>query len=405
MSIVRIAALACVAVAAAGSAAAQGADKCAALAGTVIAKAQIGIPSGDAKIASAEAAAIAATMAAPEPTVSYCKVLGAIAPIDPAATPIQFQINLPAQWNARAVQYGGGGYNGVLITGLAPLRDSPPDLTPPLARGFMTYGTDSGHDGAKLPEIMAFALNDEALENFAHASYKKVRDVAVALAKTYYARAPEKIYFFGGSEGGREGLTMAQRYPADFDGIVSVVPVINWVGLQFSGTRTGLAQRDGGWISPAKVKVIHQAVLAACDKADGLADGIISRPDACLKSFDAKTLRCPDGKDSGETCLSDAQLKVAETIRMRFEFPTRSLTASRPTPPGTGAARISPTAWWRGRRGRRRRCSRCSRRANRRATGTTAPVPCVTSSRATPTRIRATSPPPPTRNRRRRFPR
>jgi Tannase and feruloyl esterase len=321
MSVTRITALACAAMFVAASAAAQGPDKCTALAGTVIAKAQIGLPSGDAAIASAAPATIAATMAAPEPAVSYCKVLGAIAPIDPNAPPIQFQVNLPVQWNARAVQYGGGGYNGVLITGLAQLRDSPPDLAPPLTRGFMTYGTDSGHDGAKLPEIMAFALNEEALENFAHAAYKKVRDVAVAVARTYYGRAPEKLYFFGGSEGGREGLTMAQRYPADFDGIVSVVPVINWVGLQFSGTRTGLVQRDGGWLSPAKVKVIHQAVLAACDKADGLADGIVSRPDVCVKTFDAKTLRCPDGKDSGESCLSDEQVKVAETIRQRFEFP------------------------------------------------------------------------------------
>src|SRR5262245_718232 len=321
MSITRIAAVVFAVALSAASAAAQDTDKCAALAGTVIASGQIGLPSGDATVASAAPATIAATMAAPEPAVSYCKVFGAIAPIDPKAPPIQFQINLPVQWNARAVQYGGGGFNGVLITGLAQLRDSPPDLAPPLTRGFMTYGTDSGHDGAKLPEIMAFALNDEALENFAHASYKKLRDVAVALARSYYGRAPEKIYFFGGSEGGREGLTMAQRYPADFDGIVSVVPVINWVGLQFSGTRSGLAQRYGGWLSSAKVKAIHQAVLAACDKADGLADGIVSRPEACVKTFDAKKLRCPDGMDSGGSCLSDTQIKAAETIRQRFEFP------------------------------------------------------------------------------------
>src|SRR4029079_9277307 len=216
---------------------------------------------------------------------------------------------------------GGGGFNGVLISGLSLLPAAPYDNPSPLAQGFVTDGTDSGHQNQPGQPPQTFALNDEALLNFAHASYKKVRDMSVELMKRAYGLAPEKLYFFGSSEGGREGLTMAQRYPADFDGIVSVVPVINWVGLQFSGTRTGLAQRDGGWISPAKVKVIHQAVLAACDKADGLADGIISRPDACLKSFDAKTLRCPDGKDSGETCLSDAQLKVAETIRMRFEFP------------------------------------------------------------------------------------
>ena len=222
------------------------------------------------------------------------------------------------------MQYGGGGFNGVLITGLAPLRDAPLDLPPPVARGFMTYGTDSGHDNAKLKEIQEFALNDEALENFAHASYKKVRDVAVAMARSIYGRAPDKLYFFGGSEGGREGLTMAQRYPADFDGIVSVVPVINWVGLQFAGTRTGLVQMDGGWLSPAKVKLLHEAVLKTCDAHDGLADGIVGRTDVCIRAMNPKALRCADGKDTGDTCLSDAQINTVETARSAFRISLRA---------------------------------------------------------------------------------
>lgn len=297
------------------------AQSCDALQGRVIAKSEIGLPSGDATISSAQAATMPASMAGPEPTVSYCKVLGTIAPVDPNAYPIRFQVNMPAQWNGRAVQYGGGGFNGVLITGLAPLRDAPADLPPPVARGFMTYGTDSGHDNAKLKEIQEFALNDEALENFAHAAYKKVRDTALAIARAHYGRTPDKLYFFGGSEGGREGLTMAQRYPADFDGIVSVVPVINWVGLQFAGTRTGLVQMDGGWLSPAKVKLLHGAVLKACDTSDGLADGIVSRYQSCNRAVNAKALRCPEGKDTGDDCLSDAQIKTVETARTRFEFP------------------------------------------------------------------------------------
>ena len=74
------------------------------------------------------------------------------------------------------MQYGGSGFNGVLITGLDPLRDARLDTPVPVARGFSTWGTDSGHDNAKLPEIQAFALTAEALENFAFASYNKVRD-------------------------------------------------------------------------------------------------------------------------------------------------------------------------------------------------------------------------------------
>ena len=297
------------------------AQTCEPFRGHVISKSEIGLPSSDATIASADAATMPATMSGPEPTIAYCKLLGSIAPVDPNAPPIRFQINMPSQWNGRAVQYGGGGFNGVLITGLAPLRDAPLDVPPPVARGFMTYGTDSGHDNAKLKEIQEFALNDEALDNFAHASYKKVRDVAVAMARSIYGRAPDKLYFFGGSEGGREGLTMAQRYPADFDGIVSVVPVINWVGLQFAGTRTGLVQMDGGWLSPAKVKLLHEAVLKTCDAQDGLADGIVGRTDVCIRAMNPKALRCADGKDTGDTCLSDAQINTVETARSRFEFP------------------------------------------------------------------------------------
>ena len=160
----------------------------------------------------------------------HCQVVGAIAPVDPKAPPIRFQVNLPTQWNGNSLQYGGGGFNGVLITGLALTPSARPDRPAPLARGYVTYGTDSGHQNAPNVPLQAFALNDEALVNFAHASYKKVRDVAVELMKRRYGAAPKKLYFFGSSEGGREGITMAQRYPADFDGIFSRVPVINWVG-------------------------------------------------------------------------------------------------------------------------------------------------------------------------------
>ena len=79
----------------------------------------------------------------------FCKVLGHIDPVDPKAPPIRFQVNLPVEWNGRSVQYGGGGFNGVLITGLALPPAYPFDKPSPLARGFVTYGTDSGHETSK----------------------------------------------------------------------------------------------------------------------------------------------------------------------------------------------------------------------------------------------------------------
>jgi hypothetical protein len=172
------------------------ATSCTTLAGRGFAAEVIALPTRGASITAATLVAAAsagrdASGGATPATPEHCRVLGAIAPVDPAAPPIRFQLNLPVTaWNGKAVQYGGGGFNGVLITGLAPLRDAPPSTPTPLAQGYATFGTDSGHQNEALPEIQAFALNNEALTNFAYAAYKKTRDVAVALIRDFYGRPP-----------------------------------------------------------------------------------------------------------------------------------------------------------------------------------------------------------------------
>lgn len=297
---------------------------CTGLAGRSIDASAVGLPTRGAKVtAAAWTLAAPATVDASGKSVPamppFCKLMGAVAPVDQAASAINFQVNLPAVWNGKAVQYGGGGFNGVLITGLDFLRDSPPDVPAPLMQGYATLGTDSGHQADALPEIQAFALNEEMLINFAFASYKKVHDVAVELMRGSYGRAPERFYYFGGSEGGREGLTMAQRFPNDYDGVVSAVPVINWTALQAAGTRNGVVQQNGGWLNPAKVATLGKAVLAACDQLDGLADGIVSHHEGCAAAFDAKALRCPGGGDGADGCLSDAQIRAVNTFHTPYE--------------------------------------------------------------------------------------
>src|SRR5947199_2954305 len=143
----------------------------------------IGVRSGSAVIDSAAivpavAFAIAARAQTPAAritpaTSSFCKVLGHIKPNEPKAPNINFQINLPLDWNGRALQYGGGGFNGVLITGLGLPPAYPFDRPSPLAQGFVTYGTDSGHQTKPDEEPPAFASDDEAFANFAHLAYKK----------------------------------------------------------------------------------------------------------------------------------------------------------------------------------------------------------------------------------------
>jgi hypothetical protein len=288
-------------------------------------------------------------------TPKFCRVLGHIDPTDPKAPPIRFQVNLPLQWNGRSLQYGGGGFNGVLTTGVGLPPAAPFGDPSPLARGFVTYGTDSGHEQKPGEAPQLFAANDEAFLNFSHLSYKKVRDTAVALIERAYGLKPDKMYFMGSSEGGREALTMAQRYPNDFDGIFARVPVINWTGLQHAGTRAGLATFGEGWLRPAQVKLVHDAVLAACDTQDGSADGLVEDAVGCKARFDPKTLLCAPGM-SGDQCLSDAQVNAVNTLHAayRFSFPLANGVTEYPGwgVSGEGTPSYGPTggwsAWWLG---------------------------------------------------------
>ena len=277
---------------------------CPALNGKVVQASAIGLASGAATVT--RATLVPAAGALPD----YCELQGSIAARTAGADAIRFQLNLPLSWNEKALMVGGGGFNGTLVAGTAALRDAAPGQPLPLAQGYATFGTDSGHDAAayNATDPGKFALNDEMLANFAHESYKKVRDVSHRLLREFYLRAPARQYFYGGSEGGREGLTMAQRYPDDFDGIVSVVPVIQWTGLFNGFLNFTQPQFNGGALSAAKVRTVADAVNTACDALDGLADGVVNNYLACPARFSLDSLRCPAGADTGTTCLSDPQL-------------------------------------------------------------------------------------------------
>ena len=278
-------------------------------------------------------------------TPAHCRLLGHIAPVDPAAPKIHFQLNLPAQWNRKALQFGGSGFNGVVVSGLGAAPLAPLDAPLPLSRGYATFGTDSGHQLGFGVEPQAFALNDEALENFAFAAYKKTRDAAMALIQSYYGARPERTYFVGTGEGGREGLVLAQRYPADYDAIYAGAPLLGFVGLHVAGVRLGVVQRGGGWLNPRKVELLSQAVLKACDGLDGLSDGIVSHHLACPAAFELRSLRCASGADVGDHCLSDAQIATVRTVRapLRLSF---ALANGLDAYPGWGLGGESNPAQW-----------------------------------------------------------
>jgi feruloyl esterase len=294
------------------------AGACSALQGLAIPASAIGLPTSGAEV---QAAVSVAASAADNVNGDFCKVTGIVKPKNAASPNLEFEVNLPLSWNRRALQMGGGGYDGTLVTGLTPFTLQAPNTDTPLKRGFVTLGSDGGHKGG--PGFNgSFGLDDEALANFGKQSVKKAHDAAMAVIRKAYGAAPERFYFIGGSQGGHEALDAAARYPQDYDGVVAHYPAYNVTMLHLGSLNVGkaiYADNGAAWINPKKTKLIGDAVYATCDHLDGVKDGIISNVAACNTAFDVKTLRCPNGMDTGDTCLSDAQLKAVAAITSPYK--------------------------------------------------------------------------------------
>lgn len=280
---------------------------CTALAGTRIAAESLGLPS---KGASVDTAAIAPASDT-NPAGEYCLVTGKIASVDPNAQSIRFNIALPTTWNGKAMHLGGGAWDGYLVNAAG--ASSYGDQPMPLARGYATFGTDGGHsgEGGDFVGDARFSMNDEMLRNFGGEQLKKMRDVAMTLIKSRYGAVPSKTYYMGDSGGGHEGMVVLQRYAQDYDGIIVGYPALSWTPTFMKLQLVGRAMRTNGgagWISQGKSATIRAALLQACDSVDGAADNIIANEAAC--NFNYNSLLCPGGGDTGDSCLSSAQLNV-----------------------------------------------------------------------------------------------
>jgi pimeloyl-ACP methyl ester carboxylesterase len=292
---------------------------CAALQGFAIPASAIGLPTSGATVQSATAVAASEKDNA---NGEFCKVVGIVKPHNPKSSNLEFEVNLPLTWNRRVLQMGGGGYDGNLVTGLTPFTLQPATVENALKRGFLTLGSDGGHKATGPGFDGRFALDEEALINYGKQSVKKAHDAALAVIKKAYGRAPERFYFIGGSQGGHEALDAAARYPEDYDGVVAHYPAYNVTMLHLGSLNVGKAvYADSGkaWLSPAKTKLITDAVYAKCDDLDGIKDGVVGNVKACNTSFDVKTLRCADGADAGDKCLSDAQLGAVAKINSDYK--------------------------------------------------------------------------------------
>jgi len=268
-------------------------------------------------------------VAAAGATPAHCLVNGRLEPVDRSATarPIRFGVALPASWNRRAIQMGGGGMNGS-IPGIAGGFGGPSNLS----QGFATYGSDSGHANGD----DEWTLNDEAIRNLGYMQMKKTHDVAMVLIERAYGEGPAFNYYVGGSQGGREGLAVAQRYPADYDGVLSTVPIVGLSTLMLSPTLTRIQEKPlENWVQPAKGNAILAEFMRRCDDLDGRVDGIINNYIDCRAIFNVNdgigesdpwaAKRCendvdPNPEDASQAaCLTSGQIETLELVFSNFE--------------------------------------------------------------------------------------
>ncbi|BCF87106.1 tannase/feruloyl esterase family alpha/beta hydrolase [Paraburkholderia largidicola] len=253
----------------------------------------------------------------------FCRITGVIRAIKGTTPDIRFDLNLPRRWNGRALQVGGGGYNGTVVTGIGVMPFSP--IRAPLAQGYVTFGDDSGHVGNSA--LAVFGLVDEAVVNFGYAHLKKTHDAALALIVRMYGHPPDRMYFAGGSTGGREGYTAMQRFPDDYDGVIADSPALNFSGVRLIGIRLGQAEyaTPGGFVPPALLERVYQKSLEVCDKLDGATDGIVSDVAECRQREPEiiDSLRCHRGTSYAHEggCLTDAQLSTLNVLRSGLTLP------------------------------------------------------------------------------------
>jgi len=200
----------------------------------------------------------------------------------PANDRVKVWIALPLKnWNGRFRGNGGGGFVG----------GNPASLRGPVMQGFATGATDTGHEGGSGSFALDAGgrLNWQEIRDNAYLGIHAMTVVGKALVQAFYGKLPRYSYFVGNSTGGRQGLMEAQRYPEDYDGIVSGCPAINWHRFLPAALWPQVIMQEAKHLVPkAKLDAATAAAIAACDGADGVVDGVIDDPLRC--SYDPKAL-------------------------------------------------------------------------------------------------------------------
>jgi feruloyl esterase len=239
---------------------------------------------------------------------SFCEVIAEIRPT--AGSNIGVVLRLPEDWNGKFLGIGGGGFSGnVTLAG----------ATPGLSKGYAVAGTDTGHPSSSITDGSFMVdkpghVNPVQLADFGYRAIHLMTTDGKALVAKYYGRQQARAYFEGCSTGGRQGFSEVQRFPDDYDGVISGAPVYD-LRVQTSGVfRLQAFRKDSdSLITYQQLDQIHAAVNEACDKADGVRDGIISDPLSC--KWDPAALACRPGEE-GPTCLT---VKQVAAVRQSYD--------------------------------------------------------------------------------------
>jgi hypothetical protein len=240
---------------------------------------------------------------------AICRVT-AVTTHPPAGDKITIWLAIPtSNWNGRFLGTGGGGFVGGMAAG----------VNQPVALGYAAGATDTGHAGGS----GSFAtdangrLNWQSIRDNAHVGIHEMTVTGKALTQAIYGVAPRYSYFDGCSTGGRQGLMEAQRYPQDYDGIVSGTPAINWPKLMMQsmwGTLQMSVAKDP--VPACKLAAATKAAIEACDTIDGVKDGVIEDPQRC--NYDPRALIGTSAGECGEFTQADV-----DVIRKLWEGPRR----------------------------------------------------------------------------------
>jgi feruloyl esterase len=232
----------------------------------------------------------------------YCRISGVITP------EVAFEVSLPEKWNGRFFMIGNGGPAGESLAD--PARTS--QRAEALKLGFAFAQTNTGHDSRKEPSYTFVMSNPQKAIDYAYRAVHVTATTAKDIVKNYYARPVQRSYWNSCSNGGRQGLLEAQRYPEDFDGILANAPWVDQTGFTLGVMWNQRAVGNVG-LTPAKLAMLGERVMARCDAIDGVKDSLIDDPRKC--DFDARrdAPACTAGSDT-PYCLTPEQADAVNKV-------------------------------------------------------------------------------------------